>query len=242
MQHLSLPERRRILGIYIQNGNNILQTWRDLRPIYGQHNRPTEANIRLLIKKFDETYSLCDAPRVSYTRSVRTDETIAAVNESVAEDANVSIRRRAQALGLTASTLWKILRKDLGLKAYKIKLLQKLEWHDHLRRRTFADWALNQLENDPDFYRKIIFSDEAHFWLNGYVNKQNMRYCSNKQPEQFLETPFYPEKVTVWCGLHAGGIIGPYFFKNKAGANVTVNAERYREMLDGWFFSKCCYA
>lgn len=63
-----------------------------------------------------------------------------------------------------------------------------------------------------------------------------MRYWSDEQPEQILETPLHPEKVTVWCGLHAGGVLGPYFFKNEAGANVTVNGERYREMLDGWFF------
>ena len=34
----------------------------------------------------------------------------------------------------------------------------------------------------------------------------------------------------------ANGILGFYFFKNKAGANVTVNSERYRKVLDGWFF------
>ncbi|GFU76916.1 hypothetical protein TNCV_4520721 [Trichonephila clavipes] len=31
------------------------------------------------------------------------------------------------------------------------------------------------------------------------------------------ETPSHPEKLTVWCTLWAGGIIGPYFFKNDEG-------------------------
>ena len=39
-------------------------------------------------------------------------------------------------------------------------------------------------------------------------------------------------KTTVWCGLWAGGIIGPYSFKDEAGANVTVNGERYRAMIN----------
>ena len=43
----------------------------------------------------------------------------------------------------------------------------------------FVNWPEQQLENDSDFYRKIIFSDEAHFWLNGFVNKQNMHYWSD---------------------------------------------------------------
>ena len=37
--------------------------------------------------------------------------------------------------------------------------------------------------------------------------------------------------MTVWCGLWAGGIIGPYFCKNDAGENVTVNGDRYRAMI-----------
>ncbi|GFW60929.1 hypothetical protein TNCV_4871401 [Trichonephila clavipes] len=63
---------------------------------------------------------------------------------------------------------------------------------------------------------------EAHFWLNGYVNKQNCRIWSEANPQVYVETPLHPEKRTVWCALWAGGIIGPYFFKNDEGHNVTV--------------------
>ncbi|GFT83598.1 hypothetical protein TNCV_4866501 [Trichonephila clavipes] len=63
--------------------------------------------------------------------------------------------------------------------------------------------------------------DEAHFWLNGYVNKQNCRIWSEANPQGYVETPLQPQKLTVWCALWAGGIIGPYFFKNDEGHNVT---------------------
>ncbi|GFU07662.1 transposable element Tc3 transposase [Trichonephila clavipes] len=53
-----------------------------------------------------------------------------------------------------------------------------------------------------------IFPDEAHFWLNGYVNKQNCRIWSKANPQVYVETPLHPEKLTVWCALWAGGIIG----------------------------------
>ncbi|GFU69137.1 transposable element Tc3 transposase [Trichonephila clavipes] len=67
---------------------------------------------------------------------------------------------------------------------------------------------------------EIIFKiDEAHFWLNGYVNKQNCRIWSEANPHVYVETPLHPEKLTVWCALWAGGIIGPYFFKNDEGHN-----------------------
>ncbi|GFU11058.1 putative LOC100569746 [Trichonephila clavipes] len=35
----------------------------------------------------------------------------------------------------------------------------------------------------PDFHKRILFSDEAHFWLNGYVNKQNCRIWSEANPQ-----------------------------------------------------------
>ncbi|GFX52124.1 hypothetical protein TNCV_547831 [Trichonephila clavipes] len=49
--------------------------------------------------------------------------------------------------------------------------------------------------------------DEAHFWLNGYVNKQNCRIWSEANPQVYVETPLHPEKMTVWCALWAGGIL-----------------------------------
>ncbi|GFV61376.1 hypothetical protein TNCV_445921 [Trichonephila clavipes] len=50
-------------------------------------------------------------------------------------------------------------------------------------------------------------SDEAHFWLNGYVNKQNCRIWSEANPQVYVETPLHPEKLTVWCALWAGGVL-----------------------------------
>ncbi|GFY13658.1 DDE_3 domain-containing protein [Trichonephila clavipes] len=58
-----------------------------------------------------------------------------------------------------------------------------------------------------DFHKRILFSDEAHFWLNGYVNKQNCRIWSEANPQVYVETPLPPEKLTVWCALWAGGIL-----------------------------------
>ncbi|GFS81162.1 hypothetical protein TNCV_1224121 [Trichonephila clavipes] len=49
--------------------------------------------------------------------------------------------------------------------------------------------------------------DEVHFWLNGYVNKQNCRICSEANSQVYVETPLHPEKLTVWCALWAGGIL-----------------------------------
>ncbi|GFV40471.1 hypothetical protein TNCV_4494281 [Trichonephila clavipes] len=73
--------------------------------------------------------------------------------------------------------------------------------------RRFVEWAQNEIAVVPDFHKRILFSDEAHFWLNGYVNKQNCRIWSEANPQVYVETPLHPEKLTVWCALRAGGIL-----------------------------------
>ncbi|GFU23566.1 uncharacterized protein TNCV_1343531 [Trichonephila clavipes] len=95
----------------------------------------------------------------------------------------------------------------------------------------FVEWAQNEITVVPDFHKRILFSDEAHFWLNGYVNKQNCCIWSEANPQVYVETPLHPEKLTVWYALWAGGI----FFKNDEGHNVTVNGDCYRAMITNFF-------
>ncbi|GFW21387.1 putative DD41D transposase [Trichonephila clavipes] len=106
---------------------------------------------------------------------------------------------------------------------------------DNSRLNRFVEWTQNEIAVVPDFHKRILFSDEAHFWLNGYVNKQNCRISSEANPQVYVETPLHPEKLTVWCALWAGGIIGPYFFKNDEDHNVTANGDRYRAMITNFF-------
>ncbi|GFX25346.1 uncharacterized protein TNCV_1275061 [Trichonephila clavipes] len=72
--------------------------------------------------------------------------------------------------------------------------------YDQARRR-FVEWAQNEIAVVPDFHKRILFSDEAHFWLNGYVNKQNCRIWSEANPQVYFETPLHPDKLTVWYAL-----------------------------------------
>ncbi|GFX54965.1 DUF4817 domain-containing protein [Trichonephila clavipes] len=55
------------------------------------------------------------------------------------------------------------------------------------------------------------------------TSQTKLRIWSEANPQVYIETPLHPEKLTVWCALWASGIIGPYFFKNDEGHNVTVN-------------------
>ncbi|GFW72708.1 hypothetical protein TNCV_3799351 [Trichonephila clavipes] len=87
----------------------------------------------------------------------------------------------------------------------RLDSLMTTRWDSRLNR--FVEWAQNEIAVVPDFHKRILFSDEAHFWLNGYVNKQNCRIWSEANPQVYVETPLHPEKLTVWCALWAGGIL-----------------------------------
>ena len=81
------------------------------------------------------------------------------------------------------------------------------------------------LQKMPILEKKIIFSDEAHFDLGGYVNKQNCRIWTT-------EKPTHPKRITVWSGFWSRIIIESFFFENEQGEPVTVNVDRYRAMLN----------
>ena len=86
--------------------------------------------------------------------------------------------------------------------------------------------------------KKIIFSDEAHFDLGGYVSKPNCRIWDTENRHAYIEKPTHPTRVTVWCGFWSRGIIGPFFFEIKLEEAVTVNSNRYRALLNEYLFTK----
>lgn len=231
MLRFTLPERLEIIKKYYRNSGSVVSVQREFSRELGRHHRFSDQNIRRTIEKFEREFTLLDIKPPTRERTVRSEENIAAVAASLEQDHKKSIRRRAAELGIPRESTRLILRVDLGQHPYKMVLTQKLKPEDHRMRREFANWALTMLGANPNFGRTIIFSDEAHFWLSGHVNKQNCRYWSDHQPQNFEEAEMHPQKLTVWCGLWHGGIIGPYFFRNAAGDTVTVNGERYQTML-----------
>lgn len=96
-----------------------------------------------------------------------TEDATGAIKFSVEGDPNDPLRHQSQQLGMHKSTRCKILLKYLGLCAYKIQLVHELKPLDN---RDRDEWAENQIALDPAFKSKILFTDEAHFWLSGYRN------------------------------------------------------------------------
>ena len=167
---------------------------------------------------------------MSYAKPVRCGENIEAVLTSVEATPKKSVRRNAE-LGVSQSSVHRILRHDLKMKPYHISVHQGLIPENALQRRTMCAWFLRQVRKEEDFLRLVWFSDEAYFYLSGTVNWRNYVHWASERPDEVIERNLHVTKATAWVALSAQGVIGPFWFCNEEGANETVTADRYMTVL-----------
>jgi len=140
---------------------------------------------------------------------VQTPENVESVRRSVIESPRRSTRRRASILGLSRRSLQRILHGELNFHLYKIMIVQKLLTNHYVQCRLFCERMFEIIASDDVI---LMMSDEAHFHLDGYVNKQNCRFWAAENLRELDQRPLHTTKVSVWCSISKVGIIGPYFF------------------------------
>jgi len=236
MERFTNKQRVHIVKNYYQNCESGAETVRRLCVVFGRNEAPNKCTVLRLIKKIETTGSVATVKSPGRNRTQRIAQQIAVVQQRVTVSPVKSIHRRSQQLSIPRSSLQRILSKDLHMHAYEIQLVQQLQTADHQKRRRFCEWIEERLAVDEHFVKNIIFSDEAHFHLSGFVNKQNCRIWGNENPRVTHEHQMHPQKTIMWCGFWSGGVIGPFFFENDEGDSATVNGERYRRMLTSFLW------
>lgn len=104
---------------------------------------------------------------------------------------------------------------------YKVIPVHELFEDDFDRRSEFCGRMQNMCNLDNNLVKNIIFSDEATFYLNGNVNRQNCRYWATENPHWMIEVHSqYPKKINVWCGIVRERVIGPFFFEQSLTGQV----------------------
>ena len=104
---------------------------------------------------------------------------------------------------------------------------------DKQRRTEMCNRVAERMDRFQNWIDRAQFTDEAHFHLNGAVNHHNKVYWEDERPEEIDERYLKGPKVTALCALNAKiGMLGPYWFEDSRGRTVTVNEERYREVLN----------
>lgn len=234
MDRFDVQQRAFCVRTFFELNHSYVAVRRRFRARYGLHDvneAPSTNLIKSWIRKFEERGSTENIRPPGLPRNVRNIQNIDRVRDAVAQDPRRSLRKQASFLQLHKSSVFRILKKDLKLHPFKTQKVQELKETDYPIRLTFANQMLERFDN----FSRIFFSDEAHFHLHGYVNKQNSRYWSHENPREKHQTPLHSPKVTVWAAISSRGIIGPYFFENNNGLTVTVNSNRYAAMIRDFF-------
>ena len=151
-----------------------------------------------------------------------------AVKASVQQSPQRSARKHAAALRISATSVRRILHKELQMHR------TRLCWHKNQTKMFETRRALClEIQQNVRMDALVLYSDEAHFHLCGTVNKQNFRYWAESNPRSLHERPLHCPRVTVWCAIARFGIWGPYFFEEE-NVVATVNSDRYCKMLENF--------
>ena len=183
-----------------------------------------------LVQRFSETGGVTGRSKTDEDRRTAvTEENIKIVEDYFTENEKKSIREASDDLGLTFSTIWTILRKSLKWKAYKPLKVNRLTENNKSDRVAFAHWLLSQPEG---FEQKVIWSDEKWFVLHPSPNSQTDRVWAPWHPEEEVVCRFQGDsKVMAWVALVGGRALEVRWMVDEEGRNVSVNAERYLDML-----------
>jgi hypothetical protein len=127
-----------------------------------------------------------DFPRSGKPRTSLTEENLTTVAHSLVQSPKKSIRKTAAEFIIPPTRVYRNV-KALKLKAYLPHLLQMLIEDDFDRRVEFSEWFLIRCEAEPDFPRRILWTDEASFKLNYRINRHNSVYWSYSNPYEVRE-------------------------------------------------------
>jgi len=126
-------------------------------------------------------------PTEVYKRKKNRRKTVTGVNNeiailaAVAHDPHVSTRQLSCDFGMSQTSVCKVLKRN-KYHPFHVSLHQELHDDVFQNRVTFCQWALQQIQGNPNFFYRVLFSDESSFTNHGTVNRHNMHYWSVENP------------------------------------------------------------
>lgn len=210
--------------------------------IYGECGRNLDAAVNLCAERFPGT-AISRSSFVRVVKQFSTDGSVQpkkrtrcpticgeknqiSVLAAVNYNPHASIREISHQSSIPRMSVWKIF-KYHKFHPYHVSLHQELTDNDFHNRLTFCQWAVERVQQSPNFFARVLFSDESTFTNHGNVNRHNMHYWSVENPHWIREVNHQrPWSVNVWCGIIGDKLIGPYFIDGN------LNGIKYRNILE----------
>lgn len=149
--------------------------------------------------------------------------------QMITQDPSLSIRRIANRLSLSKWAVWRILKRE-GLHPYHFRRVQEILEPDYVR-AIFCSWILRETRYDPNFLKRIMWTDEATFTRSGYTNYRNEHLWLQENPHAIRPSSFQHKfSVNVWAGMIDDILIGPIILPE------TMNSPRFLNFLETDFF------
>ncbi|CAH2095684.1 unnamed protein product [Euphydryas editha] len=139
----------------------------------------------------------------------------------VEADPTTSVRKISSRIGISTRTVNRILKRE-KLHPFHYKRVQSLLPRDYPLRLAFCRRMLRKIRNEPNFFDKILWSDESSCKKDGYFNMHNLHSWQLTNPHLVREDRSqYQFKINLWSGILNGEVIGPFELPD------TLTAERY---------------
>ena len=201
---------------------------RKFRAVFGKNvDTPSSSTIKKWHVLLMETGSVLDQTR-DRSKTVTSPDKCDEVRNLFESEPHASLRRASSQLDVSRESVRRCL-KNMGFHPYKMEIVQSLSEEDRTCRLNFAYEELRRISSSSHLMH-LTFSDEAHFILDGSVNRHNCRYWSTDNPHWYHEQPLHSERTTVWAAISTSKVFGPFFFDN------SINSDRYLEMLKSEFY------
>lgn len=108
---------------------------------------------------------------------------------------------------------------------YKFTKVQALKLEDYQRRVQFCETILIRIQEDPNFLKKIIWTDEAKFSREGIFNRRNEHFWADQNPHVVKEMGFQEKFSFNVFGLLKDDKIEYHIYEG------SLNSERYLQIL-----------
>lgn len=192
---------------------------------YPERRHPQTVSFQKLLERFVNSAGSVAYSTKNYNGRVVNEENEFVVLGSVQENPRVSTREISRTTGISATSVRRILKKH-KYHPFHIQLHQELRQRDFAVRQEFCQWAMNRLDEDEDFFKYVLFSDESTFHKNGFVNRHNCHYYDTENPHEIQASlSQFRWSLNVWGGVLGNRVVGPIFFDGH------LTGRRYLEFL-----------
>lgn len=219
---LKMEAKRRAILDLVHAGKSTMEISRALNV-----HRNTVNNVRKLFSETQDVKKRSGGSR----KSVRTKRVIQNVRRRVKTNPWRSMRKMAKQMGVSNTTMQRIVKKDLCATSRAITTKQLVTQDSREKRNVRARLLLNDVKHSSG--RVTIFSDEKLFCVDRVLNRRNGRYISTEKVEDVPDhikhvcKSKHPAKVMVLGVVASDGQKCPIIFmpqSEKVNTEVYINS------------------